>query len=82
MTNQIKPTRKGLRLEIEREELALMLKTYRLRQDLNQEQLGKLWGCSRWTIMRLEHAKPCTWEMMYRVYNKLSMALAKEQPEI
>lgn len=71
--------RKGLTMETDAQELAVSLKTYRLRQRLTQAELGVRWGCSRYTIMRIEGAQRVTWEMMYRVFNHLSDALLQEQ---
>lgn len=68
----------GLSLEIDKQEFALALKTWRLRQDLTQRQVGERWGCSRFTIMRAERGKDITWEMAYRLFAKLSQELQKE----
>lgn len=79
MKNQevtIKPN--GLEMEIDKQEFALALKTWRLRQDLTQREVGKRWGCSRFTIMRAESGKDITWEMAYRLFAKLSQELQKE----
>lgn len=77
---QIKVTmkQKGLTMEADKNEFALALKTWRLRQGLTQEQVGKRWGCSRFTIIRAERAKNVTWEMAYRLFAKLSDELRKE----
>lgn len=77
---QITPTiqRRGLTMETDIQELALALKTYRLRKGLTQEQLANRWGCSRYTIMRIEAGKKTTWEMAYRVFNSLMEALRTE----
>lgn len=69
---------KGLEMDVNKEEFALALKTWRLRQGLTQEQVGERWGCSRWTIMRAEKAKNLTWEMAYKMFAKLSRELTKE----
>lgn len=68
----------GLSMEIDKQEFALALKTWRLRQDLTQRQVGEMWGCSRFTIMRAESGKDITWEMAYRLFAKLSEELRKE----
>lgn len=68
----------GLSMEIDKQEFALALKTWRLRQDLTQREVGKRWGCSRFTIMRAEKGKDITWEMAYRLFAKLSQELQKE----
>lgn len=72
----IKPN--GLSMEIDKQEFALALKTWRLRQDLTQRQVGERWGCSRFTIMRAESGKDITWEMAYRLFAKLSQELQRE----
>lgn len=69
---------KGLSLETNKNEFALALKTWRLRNGLTQAQVGQRWGCSRYTIMRAEKAKDITWEMAYRLFAKLSEELRKE----
>ena len=58
---EMKPA--GLNMEVDKQEFALALKTWRLRQGLTQRQVGERWGCSRFTIMRAENAKQVTWEM-------------------
>lgn len=68
----------GLEMDINKQEFALALKTWRLRQGLTQKQVGEMWGCSRWTIMRAEAGKDITWEMAYRMFAKLSHELRKE----
>ena len=75
---EVKIEKKGLDLEINKEEFALALKTWRLRQGLTQREVGERWGCSRFTIMRAEIAKNVTWEMAYRLFAKLSTELRKE----
>lgn len=75
---EVKIEKKGLDLEINKEEFALSLKTWRLRQGLTQREVGERWGCSRFTIMRAEGAKNVTWEMAYRLFAKLSNELRKE----
>lgn len=75
---EVKIEKKGLDLEINKEEFALALKTWRLRQGLTQREVGERWGCSRFTIMRAESAKNVTWEMAYRLFAKLSTELRKE----
>lgn len=67
-----------LSVDINRAELALELRTYRLRQGYTQEELGTRWGTSRYTILRAEAAKPISWEQAYRIYNKLARDLREE----
>lgn len=77
---EVKVTMKpnGLSMEIDKQEFALALKTWRLRQGLTQQQVGEMWNCSRWTIMRAESGKNITWQMAYRMFAKLSHELRKE----
>ena len=65
-------------MEADVEELAVSLKTYRLRQNKSQNDLANEWNCSRYTLMRMEAGKKVSWEMMYRVFNQLTAALQKE----
>lgn len=71
----------GLTMEADREQVAMALKTWRLRKGLTQQQVGDLFGMSRYTILRIEGAKPVTWEMAYKVFAKLAAALEKETRE-
>ena len=73
---EMKPA--GLTMEVDRETFALSLKTWRLRNGLTQAELGKRWGCSRWTIIRAEQGRDITWEMAYRLFARLSDELRKE----
>lgn len=68
----------GLEMDINKQEFALALKTWRLRQGLTQKRVGEMWGCSRWTIMKAESGKNITWEMAYKMFAKLSSELRKE----
>lgn len=68
----------GLTMEIDRQDFALALKTWRLRQGLTQTQAGERFGCSRYTIIRAENGKDITWEMAYRLFARLSEELRKE----
>lgn len=77
---EMKP--QGLTMEADRQEVALALKTWRLRSGLTQKQVGEKFGMSRYTIMRVEAARDVTWEMAYRVFAKLSAELAKEGKEV
>lgn len=74
-------TPKGLEMECDKQEFALALKTWRLRRGLTQQQVGELFGCSRYTIMRAENAKDVTWESAYKLFAKLSAQLSKEAKE-
>lgn len=73
---EMKPN--GLAMDVDKNEFALALKTWRLRQGLTQAQVGQRWGCSRFTVMRAECAKQLTWEMAYRLFAKLADELRKE----
>lgn len=73
---EMKPA--GISMEVDKQEFALALKTWRLRNGLTQKQVGERWGCSRYTILRAEGAKNLTWEMAYRLFAKLSNELRKE----
>lgn len=78
---QITPTieRRGLTMETDAQELAVSLKTYRLRQGLTLPELGKMWGCSRYTLMRIEAAKHVSWTTMYKVASQLIRAIQDEK---
>lgn len=69
----------GLEMEINRQEFALALKTWRLRQGMTQKQVGERWGCSRFTIMRAESGKNITWEQAYRLFAFLAKELKEEK---
>lgn len=73
---EMKPN--GISLETDKNEFALTLKTWRLRQGMTQSSLAQQWGCSRYTIMRAEAAKDITWEMAYKLFVRLSDELRKE----
>lgn len=75
---EMKPA--GLSMEVDKNEFALALKTWRLRQGLTQKEVAMKWGCSRYTIMRAENAKQVTWEMAYRLFARLADELRKEAP--
>lgn len=68
----------GLSMETDKNEFALTLKTWRLRNGITQSALARRWGCSRFTIMRAEGAKDITWEMAYKLFVRLSDELRKE----
>lgn len=80
---QIKVTMKAknLRMECDKNEFALALKTWRLRSALTQRQAGDIFGVSRYTIMRAEAAKNLTWEMAYKLFARLSEQLVKERQQ-
>ena len=70
--------RQGLEIDINRQDFAMALKTWRLRQGLSQSQVGERWGCSRYTILRAEGAKNISWEHAYKLFAKLAGELEKE----
>lgn len=72
----------GLDMEVDKQQFAMALKTWRLRRGLTQAQVGQRWGCSRYTIMRAENARNVTWEIAYRLFAKLSVELQKESNEV
>lgn len=74
---EMKP--QGLTMDVDKNEFALALKTWRLRQGFTQRQVGERFGCSRYTVMRAENAKDVTWEMAYRLFAKLAAELRKEE---
>ena len=75
----VKMKREGLSMQANREDVAMAVKTYRLRQGLTQRQLGERWDMSRYTIIRIESGKPISWEMAYKVFAKLSEDLKAEE---
>ncbi len=75
---EVKMEPNGLEMDVNRQEFALALKTWRLRRGLTQKQVGEAWGVSRWTIMRAESARDVTWETAYRLFARLSQELRKE----
>lgn len=73
---EMKPN--GLEMDVDKNEFALALKTWRLRSGLTQREVGQRFGVSRFTIMKAENAKNVTWEMAYRLFAKLAVELRKE----
>lgn len=71
-------TRDGVKMDTNREEFALALKTWRLRQGMTQRQVAEKWGCSRYTIMRAEGAKDISWMQAYRLFAHLAKSLEEE----
>ena len=70
--------KKGLSVDVDRQDFALALKTWRLRAGLTQQQVAKKWGCSRFTILRAEAAQNITWETAYKLFARLSDELRRE----
>lgn len=75
---KVEMKREGLSMECDRQEFALALKTWRLRQSLTQKQVGEMFGLSRWTIMDIERGKNINWKTAYRAFAKLAEELRKE----
>lgn len=75
---EAKMERNGLRMETDREQFAMALKTWRLRSGLTQGQVAAAWHCSRYTILRAERAKQISWTMAYRLFAHLAEELRKE----
>lgn len=73
---EMKP--QGLAMDVDKNEFALALKTWRLRTGLTQRQVGERFGCSRYTIMKAENGENITWEMAYKLFARLSDELRKE----
>lgn len=69
---------RGLEMDIDRERFALALKTWRLRQNLTQNEVGIRWGCSRYTINRVENGKQTSWMVAYKLFAHLAEELRKE----
>lgn len=74
----VKYNPKRLSVDIDKNEFALALKTWRLRNGLTQKQAGEMIGCSRYTIMRAESGNTISWESAYRMFAKLARELEKE----
>lgn len=76
---EAKMERQGLTMQADVEDFAMALKTWRLRQGYSQAQVGNMFGLSRWSIMKMEAAKPIAWETAYRAFAKLSYYLQEEE---
>lgn len=73
---------KGLEMEIDRQQFALALKTWRLRVGFTQRELAERWNTSRYTILRAERAHSIGWMSAYRLFAKLAKELERESHEI
>lgn len=78
MQIKLKLERRGLEMDVNRQDFALALKTWRLRQGLSQREVGDRFGCSRYTIIRAETAKALSWESAYKLFAKLAKEQARE----
>ncbi|MBR3927258.1 MAG: hypothetical protein IKJ58_10910 [Akkermansia sp.] len=79
ITATMKP--KGLSMEVDKQEFALALKTWRLRHGYLQREVAQMFGVSRYTIIKAENAQDITWTMAYRLFAKLSKCLEEEAKE-
>jgi DNA-binding XRE family transcriptional regulator len=68
----------GLSMETDRNEFALALKTWRLRNRLTQQQVAERWGVTRLNVIKVEKARPISWMMAYRLFACLSRELKEE----
>lgn len=68
----------GLGMETDREQFAVTLKTWRIRQGLTQQQLAERWGISRYTVINVERAKDVSWVTTYKMFNRLAEELREE----
>lgn len=73
---EMKP--QGVTMDVDRQQFALALKTWRLRANLTQREVGEMWNTSRYTIMKAEKANPISWEQAYKLFARLSEELRKE----
>ena len=78
--NTPKAVTKGLSVEIDRQEFALALKTWRLRQGLTQQQVADRWDTNRYLIIKAEGGRAISWEHAYKLFAKLSKELRNEEP--
>lgn len=76
---EAKMERQNLTMRTDVEQFALALKTWRLRQGKTQKEVAEMFGLSRFTIIRLEQARPTSWETAYRAFAKLSQQLETEE---
>lgn len=73
---------RGIGMDVDRNDFALALKTWRIRKGLTQTEAGQLLGTSRYTIIRIEKAKEISWPMAYRVFARFADELRKESNQI
>lgn len=71
ITIKAKTDKTNLSVQVDKEDFALALKTWRLRQNLTQQQVAERFGVSRWTIIRAEQADKISWPTAYRLFAKL-----------
>lgn len=70
--------RRGSKIEINRDDLAVELKMYRCKQGLTQRQLADEWGVSRWSIIRTEAAQEVSIGLTILIYARLTECLRKQ----
>lgn len=70
--------RVGIDLDIDRERLAVSLKTWRIRNNLTQAELSLRWNISRHSIIRAEKAKSLSWRTAYKLFAYLTEEIQKE----
>lgn len=70
--------RKGSKIEINRDDLAVELKMYRCKRGLTQRQLADEWGVSRWSILRTEAAEEVSIGLTILIYSRLTECLRKQ----
>lgn len=75
---KVESKREGLSMQMDREQFAVALKTWRIRQGYTQTQVAQRWQTSRFTIIKAEHAGSLSWEMAYRLFARLSQELERE----
>lgn len=73
---EMKP--QGVTMEVDRQQFALALKTWRLRSNKTQKEVAQEWGTSRFTIMKAEKGAGISWEQAYKLFSHLSQELRKE----
>lgn len=76
---KVEMQRVGLTMEVDREQAAMALKTWRLRSNLTQAEVAERWGMSRYTILRAECGRAISWQMAYRIFAKLTAELEREK---
>ena len=69
----IKLEHHGSDLVTNREDFAIAVKTWRVRQGMTQRELAKATGLSRFTIMRVENAsRETSWITVYKLFNYMA----------
>lgn len=76
---KVESKREGLTMQMDREQFAVALKTWRIRQGYTQIQVAQRWQTSRFSIIKAEKGQQLSWEMAYRLFARLSTELEREQ---